>query len=607
MDSGLPKKQVPIGERDELEARIVELERSVRNLKKTEQELSLSKQFSDSLVETASAIILILDMNANIVLFNQAAESLTGYRKDDVIGKCWIDIFIPERHRDEIRGVFKLVAQRHQDVSNYENTIVTAGGEERIIEWSNSIVSGLGSSPAGVLSIGIDVTEQRRAEEKLRDSEERYRTVFESANDAILVMTGDGIVDCNGTAAKMFGYASREEMIGFRPWEISPEVQPDGRDSKVQSELYDSEALGGQPQNFCWQGCRKDGELFDTEVSLNTFLVEGEKYLVAVVRNITEIKRAENILRSAVKGTASATGARFFRSLVRHLAEGLGVRCGLVGLLEGSADKTVRTMAFWDNGRHVKNIQYDLSGTPCEEAINKGGTVCFSDVASQFPKGHILAQLGINTYVGTPLSGSTGETLGILAILHDKPILEAMTPHAVSLLSLFGVRAAAEIERLQVENDLQLAKENLQRESDALSEKNVALRQILEHMENDRIGFREELAAKIENLLLPVVEKLRANDGHLSKRDTDYVEETLKSILGREIDVFKRNIARLTNREFEISEMIRNGLSSKEIASKLAISPETVHKHRESIRDKLQIKNSHLNLGTYLKSKPWPT
>jgi len=448
--------------------------------------------------------------------------------------------------------------------------------------------------------------EEERVDRALRDSEEKYRTVFESANDAILVMTGDGIVDCNGTAARMFGYPSRDEMIGLRPWEISPEVQPDGRDSKAQSELYDSEALGGKSQNFYWQGRRKDGELFDTEVSLNTFVVDGVKYLVAVVRNITEIKRAEKILRSAVQGTAAATGSEFFQSLVRRLAEGLEVRCGLIGILEKSSNPIVRTTALWDAGKHRENIVYDLSGTPCEEVIRGGGTVCFSDVRSQFPKGHLIAEMGIHTYVGTPLFNSAGEAMGVLAVLHDKQLSESMTPHAVSLLSLFGVRASTEMERMQVENELKAAREHLEKERETLSEKNITLRQILEHMENDRAGFREELTSKIESLLLPVVEKLHQGDGQLSKREVDHLDETLRSILGREIDVFRRNLARLTAREFEVSEMIRNGLSSKEIASRLTISQETVHKHRESIRSKLQIKNSQVNLASYLKSKPWP-
>jgi len=441
---------------------------------------------------------------------------------------------------------------------------------------------------------------------ELQGGEERYRTVFESVNDAILILSDSGVVDCNGKAARIFGYASAEEMVGLRPWDISPEVQPDGRDSKAQSRLYDGKALEGRRQNFFWQCRKKDGELFDAEVSLNSFRGQRERYLVAVIRDITESRRAENILRSAVQGTAAATGGRFFRSLVRHLAGSLGVRCGIIGRLEGSSHPIVRTIALWDAGQHRDNITYDLTGTPCEEVLRGDGTVCFSDVQSQFPKGHVLVELGIHTYVGTPLKGSGGEALGVLAIMHDRVLSDTITPHAISVLSLFGVRAATELERMQVENELKAAREHLEKESEALSEKNIALRQILEHLEKDRTSFREDLTGRIETLFIPVVEKLRKREGRLSKKDLDHLEETLKSILGREIDVFRRNLASLTSRELEISEMIRDGLSSNEIADTLTISQETVHKHRESIRGKLKIKHSHLTLASYLRSKPWP-
>ncbi len=239
--------------------------------------------------------------------------------------------------------------------------------------------------------------------------------------------------------------------------------------------------------------------------------------------------------------------------------------------------------------------------------VKKVLAFCFSDVQSQFPKGHMLVELGIHTYLGAPVVTPEGEVLGIIAVMNTGPISGALVKHAESLLTVFASRAVAELQRLRAESKVLAAKENLQAESDALSQKNIAMKEILEHIEQDRDKFREELSMNIDNLLLPIVEKLRRTGGRLSAKDVDHLDELLKSILGKEIDVYHKNLARLSGRELQICEMIRNGLSSKEIAKSLTISLDTVQKHRESIRDKLQIKRSQVNLSTYLKSKPWIT
>jgi PAS domain S-box-containing protein len=442
-----------------------------------EEALRSSKEFSENLIETANAIVLTMDIKANITSLNSYLEKLTGYDRKEVLGKNWFNIFIPERERRHIPEVFKNVLAQMSEVSANENAIVCKNGVERIISWKNTVLKDNNDEASGVLSIGVDVTESRRA---------------------------------------------------------------------------------------------------------------------------------ENMLRSMVLGTSTTTGEKFFQSLIEHLVEGLGVRGALVGELEESPQRTVKTLAFLDKGKQRKNIQYDLSGTPCEEVVLGCTSICFSDVRAQFPRNHILASLGIHTYVGAPMIGSSGDVLGVLAVLHDKSIADDLAIHVKSLLAVFAARAVAEIERLRSEGKLMTAKEKLQQESESLVEKNIALNQILEHIGQDMAKFREELATSTENLLMPIVEKLKKSKGHLPLKEVDHLEDAIKSILGKEIDVFRKNLTHLTGRELEICKMIRDGYSSKDIADTLFISLETVHKHRESIRRKLQIKHAHINLAAYLKSRPWP-
>ena len=89
----------------------------------------------------------------------------------------------------------------------------------------------------------------------------------------------------------------------------------------------------------------------------------------------------------------------------------------------------------------------------------------------------------------------------------------------------------------------------------------------------------------------------------LKPDDIDKVRVGLSRILGEEIDDFQNNLSRLSPRELDISEMIKKGMSTKEIASGLDLSPETVHKHRQSIRKKLQIDSRGVSLASYLRTR----
>lgn len=140
-----------------------------------------------------------------------------------------------------------------------------------------------------------DVTEKRKTEMALRASEAWYRKLFEAVNDAIFIMSGETFIDCNSTTLLMFG-CTREQIIGQPPFRFSPPLQPDGRDSKEKALEKIGAAFAGTPQFFEWNHCRLDGAIFAAEVSLNRMDIDEKSFLIAVVRDVTERKRAEEAL-----------------------------------------------------------------------------------------------------------------------------------------------------------------------------------------------------------------------------------------------------------------------------------------------------------------------
>jgi PAS domain S-box-containing protein len=132
----------------------------------------------------------------------------------------------------------------------------------------------------------------------LRTSETRFRSIFERANDAILIMKEDVFVNCNLKTTEMFA-RNKESIIGSTPWAFSPPLQPDGRDSKEKAFEKINATLKGEPQRFEWQHIRSDGSPFDAEVSLSSLKLEGDLFLLAVVRDITERRKTMETLKAS--------------------------------------------------------------------------------------------------------------------------------------------------------------------------------------------------------------------------------------------------------------------------------------------------------------------
>ncbi|HXH03053.1 MAG TPA: sigma 54-interacting transcriptional regulator [Candidatus Competibacteraceae bacterium] len=163
-------------------------------------------------------------------------------------------------------------------------------------------------------------------------------------------------------------------------------------------------------------------------------------------------------LRALVEGTAAVTGEDFFRALVKGVATALGVRYAFIS--EFAEVRTrVRILAFWGDGGYGENIEYDLAGTPCEAVLAGEAKHYPQGVCQLFPAEEALREMGAESYLAIPLVDGAGEVLGHLAVIDDKPMPAA--PRELALFQVFAARAAAELQRIQVERALRESESRL--------------------------------------------------------------------------------------------------------------------------------------------------
>jgi len=247
-----------------------------------------------SLIDSLPDPILRMDLNGVISMTNEAYRRHLGRVDEDLSGLSFVPL-IDENDLSSTREAIARV-QRPPYRETVENRSRTTTGW-RWFEWGATGLRDAQGVVTEIQCVGRDVTERKKAEEALRASEENYRTIFNAAEEAIFVhdVETGAILDVNDRVAELMGY-TREEIR-----EVSPEALCSGEPPYVAATAFEKirQTLAGHPQTFEWHSKRKNGELFWSEVGLKRVRLGGCDRLVAVVRDISERKEAEEALRES--------------------------------------------------------------------------------------------------------------------------------------------------------------------------------------------------------------------------------------------------------------------------------------------------------------------
>lgn len=264
------------------------------NLYRVEKERSETQEELRATLYSIGDAVITTDTGGLVRHMNRVAERLTGWSEADAAGCPLHEVFhiVNEKTREEVENPVQRVLRDGIVVGLANHTVLIAkDGTQHAIADSGAPIRGADGSVLGVVLVFADITEQRGMEEELRNSEEKYRTLFESGTEGFFILS-DVFEDCNEQACRLWA-CTKEDIIGHSPSEFSPQFQPDGRSSEEAGRGYMEAAMGGAPQRFYWKHLRKDGVLIDTEISLKALNLGRRRVLLATLSDITERKRAE--------------------------------------------------------------------------------------------------------------------------------------------------------------------------------------------------------------------------------------------------------------------------------------------------------------------------
>ncbi len=271
--------------------RVVLFLQDITERKKVEEAQKKDRDFISKVLNTAGALVMVRERQGRVVLFNRKAEEVTGYRLEEVAGKRTWDFLTDPKDSRSSRELFNRILEG-DETDGYEQHWVTKKGDTRLLSLSHASLLGADGEVEYVITTGIDITESRRAEELLKESEERYRTVFESTGTAMCIVDIDGsLMFLNEEFARMAGYTS-EEMLGSASFTDFLTLESAESFKEYQSELGRPDREG--PIHFECNLKARDGKVLN--MLANMGFMPGLDSIVISLIDITREKEYEEEL-----------------------------------------------------------------------------------------------------------------------------------------------------------------------------------------------------------------------------------------------------------------------------------------------------------------------
>ena len=249
------------------------------------------KRFRNVLQDIKTVAVQGYAPDGTTTYWNKASEKLYGFTAQEALGSNILDLIIPFEMKDNVSNAIKSMAESGQPIPSSELLLKRKDGS-LVPVFSHHTIVQVAGQPQELFCIDIDLTDSKQVENKLKESEQRYRNLFDQANEGLILLTMDGkIAELNNSFAQMHGYTVEEmKNMNIKDLDVLREHAFDGRDAVMQR-LYNGEVVRFEVEHF-----HKNGHSFFMSDTASLITIAGQQYFLAFHRDITERKQNEEKL-----------------------------------------------------------------------------------------------------------------------------------------------------------------------------------------------------------------------------------------------------------------------------------------------------------------------
>ena len=442
--------------------------------RQTEEQVRAQQEWLRVTLSSIGDAVIATDTRGRVTFMNGIAQQLTGWTEEDAEGKPLVSVFqiLNEQTRQPVESPVEMVLRDGVVVGLGNHTVLIAkGGEERPIDDSAAPIKDAAGKIIGVVLTFRDVTEQRRAEREIRQSEARNRAILETALDCVITMDHAGkVVEFNPAAEKTFGYR-RDQIIGE---ELCEFIIPRSLRERHRAGMAHYLKMGEGPvlgKRLELPALRADGTEFAAELAICRIPTDGPPLFTAYLRDITEQKRAEHHRNARLAMTQALSEAATVEAgasgVLRAVCENVGWDVGFFWNVSDEGDRLM-CRARWHN-RDAAVTEFETIS--CSRTFEKGeglpGRVWaslkpawISDLSqdTNFPRLTSAVQCGLHSAFAYPIVVGD-QFLGVIEFFTkciretDADLLEMMGTLAGNI-GQFIERRGAEEERRRSEQEL---------------------------------------------------------------------------------------------------------------------------------------------------------
>lgn len=407
-----------------------------------EKELIKTKNDLSNIVDYANVGIAYVNEATELISVNPKFVEILEYENAaELLGKPIAKFTYADDIKKELILINELL-QGKRDAYQLEKRYVTKNNK---VKWVDLHVSSIKSEEGKIINfVGLvsDITDEKKAQDKLIKSENNYRDVIDSFNDVIIRVNSKGIIEMLSPSV--------EQVLGYK---ISEELNKKAKDyyvNKLERDLYIERIKEkGFIDHFETQLYNNKGEIIDIMVAGRLYKDSFGSYgIQSVFRDVTSVKEKEAIINVLTELSFTLGGVHYFNELSNSLSNLLKVEHVIIGLYNCDKEE-VESIGYSISGELQESFTYSLVGTPCRIALDGEIEIVLTDVQKKYPKDEYLVAMNADSYIGITLFDNN-KPIGIIAILDSKPVKNV--DFITSILLHVKTRTETEISRTKIEN-----------------------------------------------------------------------------------------------------------------------------------------------------------